>query len=576
MAGTSLLDPAAYPHTVEAIEVVETHISWIYLTGCYAYKIKKPVNLGFLDFTTLDSRRHYCMEELRLNRRLCPDLYLQVLPVTKSDDGIAIGGNGKIIDYAVQMEQFDRNGELDRMLREHKLQPHHIDMVSREVSTFHQDIPPTPPDAPWGTPATIRKTLLNNFSSEILTTLPPEEQPVLQELKTWTGKQLDRLEQLFLQRKENGKVRECHGDMHTGNIVLYHERICIFDCIEFNPRLSTIDITSDIAFFMMDLLHKGRNDLAWRFLNGYMAETGDYQGMGVLRFYLVYRAMVRAKVTAIRRSQENTEDAKAQALEEHRSYLDLASTLTTPPPARLILMYGISGSGKSTLAARIATTLGALHCRSDIERKRLAGMNPLDRSCPEDKKTLYGKEMSEKTYNSLLGIARTTLNAGWHCIVDATFLHKEQRAPFIELARKTGTALRIVFCNAPSCVLEQRLEHRAQKGTDPSEAGIAIMKQQLREMDRLTEEEMALATEVNTASAKEANQVLRKLLEVDTKGDSNNQACHEAQGSYTETQADHLHEATPERDILGNGNIIIKHADDDNSTDECDGKGNIQ
>jgi len=572
MAGTSLLDPAAYPHNVESTEVVETHISWIYLTGSYAYKIKKPVDLGFLDFTSLDSRRHYCMEELRLNRRLCPDLYLQVLPVTKSDDGISIGGKGDIIDYAVQMEQFDRNGELDRMLREHRLLPRHIDMVYREVSAFHQDTPPTPPDSPWGTPATIRKTLLNNFSSEILTTLPPEEQPVLQELKTWTGKELDRLEQLFLERKESGKVRECHGDMHTGNIVLYRKKICIFDCIEFNPRLSTIDIASDIAFFMMDLLHAGRHDLAWRFLNGYMTETGDYQGMEVLRFYLVYRAMVRAKVTAIRRSQENTAEARNQALEEHRSYLDLARTLTAPPPARLILMCGISGSGKSTLAGRIATTLGALHCRSDIERKRLAGMKPLDKSKPEKKKGLYGKEMSEQTYSSLLGIARSTLNAGWHCIVDATFLHKEQRAPFIEMARKTGTALRIILCNAPPYVLENRLKHRAQKGTDPSEAGIDIMKQQLREMERLTEEEIALTTEVNTASAEEADQIIRKLLDIDTEGGSNNQPSHEAQGSHAETQADHLHEATPERDILGNRNIIIEQADNDNSSDECNDK----
>ncbi|TNJ36105.1 MULTISPECIES: bifunctional aminoglycoside phosphotransferase/ATP-binding protein [Prosthecochloris] len=511
MAGTSLLDPAAYLHNVETIELVETHISRIYLTGHYAYKLKKPVNLGFLDFTTLDSRNHYCHEELRLNRRLCPTLYIQVLPVTRNDEGITIGGSGDIIDYAVQMKQFDRTGELDSMLREHRLEPHHIDMVYHEVSAFHQRIPPAPPDSPWGKPATIRKTLFNNFSAEIISTLPESEQPVLKELKAWTGKELDRLESVLLQRRKNGMVRECHGDMHTGNIVLYHGNICIFDCIEFNPRLSTIDLTSDIAFFMMDLLHAGRTDLAWRFINGYMAETGDYQGMDVLRFYLVYRAMVRAKVTAIRRNQEQTEEAKNNALDEHRSYLDLARSLTTPSPRRLMLTCGIAGSGKSTLAARIATTIGALHCRSDIERKRLAGMKPLDRSNLEEKETLYGKDMSERTYSTLLNIARTTLNAGWHCIVDATFLHKAQRTPFIDLAKETGASLLIIMCNAPSCVLEKRLEQRAKKGADPSEAGIGVMKKQLRERERLTEEEMAIATEVNTASTQQTELLLRKL-----------------------------------------------------------------
>ncbi len=392
----ALIHPEAYLHATGTIEVVETHISWIFLTESVAYKIKKPLNLGFLDFSTLEKRHHYCNEELRLNQRLCPEIYLSVVPVVRAGDTFFVDAEGEIVDYAVKMVRFDRTMELDRMLAQKLLTEQHIDHLASMIARFHTSLPPVPAESGCGQPDNLVKPMLHNFTSMESIALNQTEIDQLEELKAWTIQEHQRLYPLLLQRKIGGFIRQCHGDMHTGNMVLWQNQIFLFDCIEFNEHLSNIDVISDLAFLFMDLDHGGEPRLAWRLLNNYLMETGDYIALPLLLFYALYRAMVRAKVTAIRYAQTSGQAPDQTILEEHRSYIRLAQGYSCPAKPLLILTYGVSGSGKTTVSSDIAQSLPCIHIRSDIERKRLAGLKPLERSTQST--PLYTDEISRQTY----------------------------------------------------------------------------------------------------------------------------------------------------------------------------------
>lgn len=511
----ALRQPEAYPHKVDSadgIQVVETHISWIFLTGSYAYKLKKPVDLGFLDFSTPELRHRYCLEELRLNRRLCPDLYLDVLPVTTTGDRYVIGGDGPAVDHVVRMVQFDRSFELDRLLAADALPTERVAETAYIVAEFHRSTPTADPSAPQGTPEVLIVPMLENLdlTAELIHT--QEESEAIERIRAWTLETHRRLTPLLRQRKTGGFVRECHGDMHTGNMVIWNGRIMIFDCIEFNPNLSVIDVVSDAAFLFMDLQHAGRTDLAWQFLNGYLTHTGDYAGLRVLRLYCAYRAMVRAKVTAIRHSQESDQVKRERDLEEHRSYLSLALDYIRPAPPLLVLMHGVSGTGKSTIATRLADAGGFAHLRSDIERKRLFGIPPLENSRPSGV-DIYTREASDRTYQVLLEAAEAALSGGWPVIVDATFLKKSQRRLFIELAGRLGCICRILSLHAPEETLRARVLGRLAAGADPSEADISVLESQLRSDEPASGNEQALNIDVDAQGQIEIRSLLKKLAE---------------------------------------------------------------
>jgi len=371
----SLSHREAYLHSTGTIEVVETHISWIFLTEPYAYKVKKTLDLGFVDFSTLEKRRHFCHEELRLNRRLCPEIYLSVVPVVQSGNSFFVeSSSGDIVDYAVKMVRFERTMELDRMLASGLLHTGHIDMLAGMILEFHRGIAPVKAESGFGHPDNLIKPVLANFSHSEPVASNRNEANRLAALKEWTVREHQRLYPLFLERQRNGFIRQCHGDMHTGNMVWWKNQIFIFDCIEFNEHLSIIDVISDICFLFMDLEHAGYPEFAWRLLNNYLTESGDYGAVPLLRFYAVYRAMVRAKVTAIRYVQCTEKLANNGILEEHFSYLKLAERLTRKQKPLLILTCGVSGSGKTTLSREIAQVIEAVHIRSDVERKRMAGL----------------------------------------------------------------------------------------------------------------------------------------------------------------------------------------------------------
>lgn len=494
----ALSHPEAYPHdTSPSIQVAETHISWVFLTGSFAYKVKKPVDLGFLDFTSLQQREHFCREEVRLNRRLCPEIYIDVVPVTAADDAVSMGGKGSVVDFAVKMVQFDRSQELDRLLASNRLTAEQIDHIVETVTAFHKAIPAAPDDSEYGKPEILIQPLLDNFRHTAELVSGSAERQMLEKLHLWAENEHRRLTPRFLERKARGFIRHCHGDMHTGNMVWHQGRVLIFDCIEFSPTLSMIDVTSDIAFLFMDLRHGGHPELAWRFLNGYLSGTGDYEGIRLLRFYSLYRAMVRAKVTAIRYTQEPDEQKKHAIREEHLSYVRQAFHDTIAEGGHLIITCGVSGSGKSTAASAIAPASGAIHIRSDIERKRLAGLGALERSS-HDNDDIYAPRFTEKTYDRLADVASICLETGYPVIVDATFLRKDERKRFRDIAEKHGSPFTIMHVHADMHILRERVSRRLREGCDPSEADLGVLTEQLKTRDPLTEEEKRLTLEIDS------------------------------------------------------------------------------
>ena len=476
-------------------QLLETHISWVLLAGEYAWKIKKPVDFGFLDFSSLDKRRFYCEEELRLNSRLAPDIYLEVVPVSGTLDAPRLGGEGEPLDYAVKMRRFDQSGLLSNRLAQ--LGPELMDELAGLVADFHQQIQVCGEDCEFGLPDAVLAPMLDNFSTIRDLGQLPEVIDQLQQIEAWTRNRAEVLNPVLQARKGNGFIRECHGDMHLGNITLIDERPVIFDGIEFNPELRWIDTMNEVAFLLMDLREKQLPQLAWHFLNRYLQQTGDYSGLALSSFYQAYRAMVRAKVAALGGNQKS----------EFAAYLRQAQACTTSPAPRLTITHGLSGSGKSYTAARAADQSGAVHLRSDIERKRLAGLAALSRTESAPDSGIYARDKTAQTYQHLLQVAQQVLQDGYSVIVDATFLLSEQRRVFRELADQMSIPFVILDMQAPESLLRQRIHQRQQQARDPSEADEKVLQLQLQNRQPLTSQELAYAIPVTPDQAFDASEI---------------------------------------------------------------------
>ncbi len=491
-----LLRPEAFDHPIEELHCRQTHISWIILTGSYAYKIKKPVDFGFLDFTTLEKRRFYCHEELRLNRRLAPQLYLQVCTVTGTLEAPRMNGEGDILEYAVQMRQFKEQEVLSECARSGRLTEVHIEQLAHLVADFHQRIDQAQAGDPYGEPELIQANALHNFDLIQANQIPPSAQSVLGDLKQWTEGHFTRLQTIMKRRKYQGDIRECHGDLHLGNIVLWEGKPLPFDCIEFNPDLRWIDVMSEIAFTLMDLCARDLSPLGFLFLNQYLSQTGDYAGVTLLRYYLIYRAIVRAKI-AFLTVQETNEDKDWQ---DFQRYLDLAWQFTQTKPPVLYITHGFSGSGKSFASRKLAMHLGALHLRSDVERKRLAGMAAWANSKGSLAQNIYSPELTRRTYERLKQIAMQILNAGFPVIVDATFLQRQYRDEFRQLALKLKIPFKILNFQAGKAVMEARIRNRLTSRQDPSEANLEVLEYQLAHHDPLAKHEQWAAVTLDTSA----------------------------------------------------------------------------
>ena len=507
-----LLKPDCYDHPVEHIQLIETHISWIILTGDYAYKIKKPLDLGFLDFSTLERRRFCCNEELRLNSRLAAPIYLDVVPITGSAEQAVINGTGSVIEYAVRMVQFPQQAQLDNMLANGELENHHIDAIAERVAEFHQATDIAAKDSAFGDPEKVYYPVEENFTQirQHLHTHAYDEK--LASLERWSQSTFESLKPFFSRRKADGFIRECHGDMHLRNLVWFDGEPLAFDCLEFNPALRWIDTLSEVAFFFMDLQDRQQPEFAHRFLNRYLERCGDYQGMQVFRFYLVYRALVRAKVDAIRCGQPHITEAEKQGAEqEFLAYLELAQSYTRPEQPRLIITRGLSASGKSTLTRPLLESMGAIRIRSDIERKRLFGIQAGTDSSAEIDKGIYTAEAGVKTYERLHVLAGALIDAGITVIVDAAFLKHEQRLPFRELARTKQVPFIILEFTATADTLRQRIEARAD---DISDADLSVLEHQLATVEPMHEEELSSVITIDTEKTFDATGLLEEINSV--------------------------------------------------------------
>lgn len=509
----ALLDPAAYPHPVDRVERVITHISQVFLAGEFAYKVKRAVSLGFVDFSTLMRRRFYCEEELRLNRRLARPLYLDVVPITRLEDRVQIGGAGDVIDYAVRMRRFPQ----ESLLSARKLDGQLIDRLAERVAQFHLSLTPAPPDSPYGEPDAVLAPMLDNFGP-LRRALAGDAEPQdlllqLTRLERWTHKRFRRLRGQLEARRREGAIRECHGDMHRGNIVVIDGEPLIFDCIEFNASLRWIDTISEIAFLTMDLAEAGEQALARRFLNRYLEVTGDHGGLAVLRFYQVYRALVRAKVCAIQLSQQaeaGGDQAGPRAAIGH--YLALARTCSGRHRPQLFITHGLSGSGKTGLGHLLREHLPIIQLRSDIERKRLFGVPEQHRPQAHQSQQLYSAQATERTYRRLLELADNLLGSGFSVLVDATFLRRDQRAPFLALAQQRRCPYRILVPEAPIAVLRERVRARYADGQDASDADIDVLELQLARAEPLTAEERRFALFLDTEHPLQIESVLARIV----------------------------------------------------------------
>jgi uncharacterized protein len=491
----AMLRPEFYPHPVQGeVELLQTHVSYVFLTGDYVYKVKKPVNYGFLDFSTLEKRQHFCHEELRLNKRGAADLYLEVVSIGQSGDSFSLG-SGEPVEYAVKMKQFPQNALLSEMFDRGDVTTKTMEDLARVVATFHANSDSNDHIRTYGTVEKIRQAFDENYDQSagfvaMLADGGPQTQKQFDETKAYSDRIFAEKADLFVDRVKADKIRECHGDAHLRNIALWNGAITLFDCIEFNEPFRFVDTMYDLGFICMDLDARKRPDLANALLNAYLEQTGDWEGLQVLPLYLSRQAYVRAKVTSFLLGDPSVPDAvKQDAANTAADYYKLSWDYTAPKTGKLIVMAGLSGSGKSTTAKQLAQKHNAIHLRSDAVRKHLGGISVEERGDAE----LYGPEMTQKTYDRLLSLGKTLVETGYTVILDAKYDRVALRAGAI------AAGATILHCDAPAEVLASRV---AARTGDIADATPEVLAQQT--MEAFTELERSVVKTIDTTQDIEA------------------------------------------------------------------------
>jgi aminoglycoside phosphotransferase family enzyme/predicted kinase len=486
-------DQNSFPHPVTEIRLIETHISWILLTGQYAYKIKKPVRYDFVDYSELSQRRHFCLAELELNRRYAAGLYEDVVPIYLVSDRYWFGElgqkSGTLLDYAVKMKQFSQSALIASRLNSDELTAESVEKFGHRLAIFHQSIIPEDTSRPFGNPGNIASQVEDNFVFLRGELAGSERERRLQRLQEWSEQEFQRIRPLLTERKKLHFVRQCHGDLHLKNIIqLPDGELLPFDGIEFNDAFQWNDIVSEVAFPFMDFCARGRSDLGWRFFNAWMEQSEDYVALELIRFYTVYRAMVRAKVTWLNPAHHSQSSINENQFANYDSYdtqagpwdryLGVAEHFAFGLRPQLVITHGFSGSGKSFQALRWIEQRGGIRLRTDAIRQTGCQQLGLSRR--------YSPAINRWVYGRVFDLARRALQNRINAVVDGTFLRQQQRADFQGLAEQLGVPFRILDCTASYEELKQRIVNRRD---DPSEASVAVLDQQIKSDEPLTSSE---------------------------------------------------------------------------------------
>lgn len=487
-----LLRPDRYSPPPENITLIQTHISWVIIADQLVYKIKKPVNFGFIDYSSLEKRHYFCQEEVRLNRRLSREIYLGVVPIMKRGDGFFFAGSGQLVEYAVAMKRLPESRMMHNLLARRELQPSHLERLAQMLADFYRRAAVID-DGSFGTLETVSFNIRENFEQTEKYLGRTLSEVDFQRIMAFSEQFIRDHGDLFARRVAAGMIKECHGDLHMEHVCFVDDHIDIYDCIEFNKRFRLIDIAADVAFLAMDLDYHNRYDLAAFFLRRFAAHFSDQEGKSLLPFYKCYRAYVRGKVSSFLLDDSSLTGAeKESATREARRHFQLASLYTFQLPPLLILVSGISGSGKSYLAGGLAAMTGFSSLRSDQVRKELQGLNASEHRPDDFESGLYRPEITRTTYEELARRADTKLAAGEGVIIDATCLKFWQRQLFYDLAAKWQLPVYVVSCEAPWEEIKKWLRQREGEEENISDADLKIARRQLenRELPGSEEEKL--------------------------------------------------------------------------------------
>ena len=514
--------PLFFGSNCTSVDLIETHISYVFLANSVVYKIKKAVDFGFLDYSTLEKRKHYCNIEITLNRRLAPELYIGVVAICRDikSGGVvladAVNNDFEVIEYAVKMHRFEQASILTLWMQTQLalVRETQFSLIGSRIAEFHLTTPKLEAQSKsvFGKEESVRFAVEQNFQQVLRLIFEDSDKKRLKCLLEWSEGELKRHSSLFEQRFVDGFVRECHGDLHTGNIAIIDDKPLLFDCIEFNDQFRCIDVMSEVAFLVMDLESMDASKEAMDVLNAYLFKTGDYAGLQLLIFYKVYRAMVRAKVAILRLAQEGVSAPdRLAALEAYRRYIDLAMSYIQTTVPGLIMTHGVSGTGKTTAARYLSRGWPGIHLRADVERKRMFGLKEFE-SSKQRGLDIYTPLATTQTFERLRDIVSLLLEERINVVLDSTFLHFSVRQRFFSLAEAKSGTVHIVSCQLNAETLRQRLMLREEAKDDASEANVFIMEQQLGEEEPLTKDEQRNAYFVDMEDGAEALAAVLKAM----------------------------------------------------------------
>jgi aminoglycoside phosphotransferase family enzyme/predicted kinase len=487
----AMSDPGIYPHGPESVQVVQTHISAVFIAGDLVYKVKKPFDFGFLDYTTLEKRKHFCQQEVLLNSRFSEDIYLGVVPIHQDRKGVNLRGHGEEIEAAVLMRRIPQDRVLENMLRNEEVTETILDRVAHRLAYFHSYAAGGPEIAGFGSIEVIYQNLRENFDQTLPFIGRTIDRNTHEEISARATDYLESHRDLIRDRMNKGFIRDCHGDLHLDHVVILNE-IMLVDCIEFNDRFRYGDTAADLAFLLMDLDFQGFPAFGDRISQQYAAASEDPDILKLIGFYKSYRAFVRGKVNSFSLDDhEMSESDRSAAQDKAQEYFRLSlASLKPPPRPALIIMFGLSGSGKSYLGSRLGVRLGIAPILSDVVRKETMGVPITQHQLDMYGQGIYTPNATERTYRVLMDKARRLLKRGESVILDATFLRYQDRILAKEVAREAGARFVLLECSVPDDIARQRLETRIVKENGPSDGRWEIYGQQKSRFEAIRPEEL--------------------------------------------------------------------------------------